>query len=217
MAKNSTLPATLPATQQAFLSLKDSAFQQAGAHQTTDSVARYVMANVAGFPKADMPDEAKTEMTEGYRMKYDNLKPATTYAVINGHYVLPSAEQLTSESVERINVGVAFAFSYSSQEFGKLANTNPALHALIKDVRGTCSTYCSNRFSDLKKAALAIVNAGVERQRTANKDFAEFVELFFKDTAPTRMKSAKARGDSSANEKRWTDAKVAFMVQWNKQ
>jgi hypothetical protein len=197
-----------------FTSLKDSAYQQAGAAKTLEDVAQYAIANVQGFPK-ELPDEAKIEFMEGYRMKYDQLKPATIYAVIDGHYVLPSAEQLTSKSVERVSIGVAFAYSYSSQEFGKLANTNPALHALIRDVREKAATYCSNRLKDLKTAALKILNDGKERQRTANKDFAEFVENFFKDTAPTRMKSAQARGDSSADDKRWTAAKIAFMVKWN--
>ena len=198
-----------------FTSLKDSAYQQAGAAKTLEDVAQYAIGNIAGFPK-DLPDEAKEELVAGYRMKFDQLKPSTMYAVINGHYVLPTAEQMENKSIEHISIGVAYAFSYSSQEFGKLKNTNPALHELVASVREKTSTYCSNRLKDLKTAATKILNEGKDRNRTANKDFAEFVELFFKDTAPTRMKSAKARGDSSANEKRWSDAKVAFMVQWNK-
>jgi hypothetical protein len=207
--------AVFTATTVAFSSLKDSAYQQAGAAQTLEDVAHYALENIAGFPK-DLPDEAKEELVAGYRMKYNQMKPATTYAVINGHYVLPTAEQMENKTIEHVSIGVEYAFSYSSQEFGKLKNTNPALHELVAKVREATSTYCSNRLKDLKVAATKILNAGKERQRTANKDFAEFVELFFKDTAPTRMKSAKARGDSSADEKRWTDAKVAFMVQWNK-
>jgi hypothetical protein len=67
----------------------------------------------------------------------------------------------------------------------------------------------------LKRAATKILNEGKERQRGANKDFVEFVEAWFKDTAPTRLKSASARGDSTADDKRFNEAKVAFMVKWN--
>ena len=195
-------------------SLKDGAFQQAGAAQTLEDVARYVLSKVPGFPK-DIPTEGRDELYEGYRMKFDILKPKQTYAVINDHIVLATPEHLAAKNVEKIEIGVAYAFSYSSQEFGKLANTRPELHKLVKEVRDACSTYCSNRYGDLKRAANKILNEGKERQRGANKDFAEFVETWFKDTAPDRLKSASARGDATANDKRFNEAKVAFMVKWN--
>jgi hypothetical protein len=201
------------ATQVSFTSLKDSAFQQAGAHQTLESVARYVLANVKDFPK-EVPSEAKDALYEGYRMKFDALQPAVMYAVINGHYVLASEEHIAAKNVEKVSIGVPYAYSYSAQEFGKLANTNPALHALVKGIREKTSTYCSNRLGDLKRAATRILNDGKDRQRGVNKDFAEFVEAWFKDTAPDRLKSAKHRGDTSADDKRFNEAKVAFMVAW---
>jgi hypothetical protein len=197
-----------------FKSLKDGAFQQAGAAQTTEDFARYVISRVPGFPK-DTPSETRDELYDGYRMKFDALKPAKTYAVINDHIVLATDEHRKAKNVEKIEVGVAYAFSYSSQEFGKLANTRPELHKILKDIRDDCSTYCSNRLGDLKRAATKILNNGKDRQRGANKDFAEFVEAWFKDTAPDRLKSASARGDSSADSKRFNEAKVAFMVKWN--
>lgn len=197
-----------------FSSLKDSAFQQAGAAQTLESVARYALEKIAGFP-ASIPVEAKDELYDGYRMKFDVINPAVMYAVINDHYVLATEEHKANKSVEKVEIGVAHAFSYSQQEYGKLANTRPALHKLIKDVRDKCNTYCSNRLGDLKRAANKILNEGKERQRTANKNFDEFVEAWFKDTAPDRLKSAAARGDSTAHEKRFNEAKVAFMVKWH--
>lgn len=201
-------------SEKTFKSLKDSAFQQAGAAQTLEDVARYVLGLVPGFPK-EIPSETRDELYDGYRMKFDTLKPAQTYAVINDHIVLATDEHRKAKNVEKIEIGVAYAFSYSSQEFGKLANTRPELHKLLKDVRDTCNTYCSNRLGDLKRAATKILNNGKDRQRGANKDFAEFVEAWFKDTAPDRLKSASARGDSTADSKRFNEAKVAFMVKWN--
>lgn len=206
--------AVASATSVPFTSLKDSAFQQAGAAKTLEDVARFVMERVPNFP-TDVPQEAKDELYAGYMLKFNDLRPATVYAVINDHYVLATQEHLDAKNVEKIEIGVPYAFSYSSQEFGKLKNTKPALHAIIGKVRSDFSDYASNRLGDLKRAALKIVNNGKTRERTANKDFAEWVELFFKDTAPTRLKSASARGDSSADEKRWNEAKIAFMVKWN--
>jgi hypothetical protein len=203
------------ATQVSFTSLKDSAFQQAGAHQTLESVAHYVLANVKDFPK-EIPTEAKDSLYEGYRMKFDALKPATMYAVINGHYVLATEEHKAAKNVEKVEIGIPYAYSYSAQEFGKLANTNPALHALVKEIREKTSTYCSNRLGDLKRAATRILNDGQDRKRTANKDFAEFVDEWFKETAPTRLKSATSRRDATADDKRFNEAKVAFMVIWKR-
>ena len=201
------------ATQVSFTSLKDSAFQQAGAHQTLESVARYALAQIKDFPK-EVPAESKDALYEGYRMKFDALQPAVMYSVINGHYVLATEEHKAAKNVEKVEIGIPYAYSYSAQEFGKLANTNPALHALVKGIRDKTSTYCSNRLGDLKRAATKLLNDGKERQRGVNKDFAEFVEAWFKDAAPDRLTSAKNRGDSSADDKRFNEAKVAFMVKW---
>lgn len=212
MAK-SAAKAVESTTQVSFTSLKDSAYQQAGAHQTLESVARYALSQIKDFPK-EVPTEAKDSLYEGYRMKFNVLQPAVMYAVINGHYVRASIEHCANDKIEKIEIGVPYAYSYSAQEFGKLANTNPALHALIKEIREKTSTYCSNRLGDLKRAANKILNEGRERNRGVNKDFSEFVEAWFKDTAPDRLKSAKNRGDSSADEKRFNEAKVAFMVKW---
>jgi hypothetical protein len=212
MAK-SAAKAVESATQPAFTSLKDSAFQQAGAAQTLEDVARYVLGNVKDFPK-EVPTEAKDALYDGYRMKFNLLKPAVIYAVINDHYIRATPEHMKADNVEKVEIGVAYAYSYSAQEFGKLANTNPALHSLIKEIREKCSTYCSNRLGDLKRAATKILNEGQERKRTANKNFDEFVEDWFKETAPTRLISARSRNDATADEKRWNEAKVAFMVKW---
>lgn len=208
---------TSPSSAQAvsFTSLKDSAYQQAGAAQTLESVAQYAIDHIAGFP-ADVPTEAKDELYSGYRMKFEQLTPSKVYAVINDHYVLATPEHMATKNVEKIEISVAYAFSYSSQEFGKLKNTRPALHALVSAVREKCSTYCSNRFGDLKRKARELLNNGKTRERTANKNFDEFVEAWIKDTALTRLISAKARGDATADSDRYNKAASAFLTVWAK-
>ena len=90
------------ATTVAFTSLKDSAFQQAGAAKTLEDVARFVMSKVPGFPE-NISDEAKAELYEGYKMKYDNLHPAKVYAVISDHYVEATPEHLSAKTVEKVD------------------------------------------------------------------------------------------------------------------
>jgi len=214
MAQTSNTPVADAIRTNSFASFKDGAFQQAGADSTLEAFARYAIEKCAGFPK-DIPTEVKDEAYEGYRMRFDLLVPKKTYAVIDGHYVRATEEHMMAPNVEKIEIGVAYAYSYTSQEFGKLAQNRPALHGLVKMIREKCATYCSNRFTDLKRRANMILNEGKERNRTANKNFSEFVEEWFKTTAPDRVKSAGARGDSTANSKKFNEAKVAFMVKWN--
>ena len=197
-----------------FSSLKDLGYQQAGNFDKSISMAQHALDKIVGFPK-DVPAEAKDELYEGYRMRFNERNAPTMYAVVNDHYVRATQEHIDTKNVEKIEIGVAYAFSYSQQEFGKLKSTQPALHALVADIREKCNTYCSNRLGDLKRAAKIILDKDKPRERTANKDFAEFVMAWMNDAAPTRLVSAKNRGDASADTKRFNEAKVAFMVKWN--
>ena len=207
---------TAASTAVSFSSLKDGAYRQASATQTIESVAQYCLDTVAGFPESVSP-EAKDELYTGYRMKFNELKPAKTYAVINGNYLpIDSLAEKPSDKTETVTVGVEYAFSFTNQEFGKLKQENPQLHALIKSVRDTCGTYCSNRLGDLKRMAKRILNNGKDRERTANKTFDEWVGEWMKDTAPTRLRNAINRGNNSdADAKRFNQAVVAFMTIWN--
>lgn len=202
---------TVPSTDVEFKDLEDLGYQQAGNFESSQSMARFAMAQIPGFPET-VTDEARDKLYAGYRKRFSQRNPAQIYAVINDHYVLATEEQKNSK-IEQVNIGCDYAFSYTSQEFGKLANSNPNLHKLVKDIREKANTYCSNRLGDLKRAAKKILNEGKERKRTANKNFSEYVDAFFTD-ALDRLKSAKSRGDASADEGRFNNAKAAFMVAW---
>ena len=204
-------------TSASFTSVQDAGFQQAGAYQTTEAVARFVMSQDASFP-TEVASEVKDALYNGYRMKFTQLLEPVVYAVINDHYVIATPEHIKTDNVEKIKIGVDHAYSYSQQEFGKLKNTRPALHSLIGKVRDKTSTYCSNRLAELKRVAIRLQKdaSGEEgKTRKANLNFEEFINEWFKDTAETRLKTAKSRGDSTADTKRFTDAKIAFMVKWN--
>lgn len=195
-----------------FKDLEDLGYQQAGTFETSVQQAQYAIAQIPGFPE-EVSDEARTKLYTGYRRRFGQKNPAVVYAIINDHYVLATQEHIANNAVQKANIGVDYAYSFSQQEFGKLANTNPALHKLIKDIRDKTSTYCSNRLGDLKRSARKILDAGKERKRSSNKNFSEFVDAFF-DDARTRLTSAKSRGDKTADEARFNKAVVAFMTAW---
>jgi hypothetical protein len=142
------------------------------------------------------------------------VNPAEQYAVINDHYVLVNTPELEG-SRERVNIGVDYAFSFTQQQYGKLKNENPYLHAIIKQWRDKVNTYCSNRLADLKRQARTILNEGKTRERGATADFAQRIADIFTDLA-VKCKNAKARGDETADEKKFADARKAFMTAWSK-
>ena len=199
---------------QTILSVKDLGYKQAVTGDVFRSQAKYALDNITGFPE-DVPEEAKSQLFEGYRLRLNENNPPVLYAVIDGNYVLATKEMEANKKVEKIKVGVDYAYSFSQQQFGQLKNEQPQLHALIKAWRDKSNKYCSNRLADLKRAARKVLNAGKERKRVGNKNFSEFIDEFF-TSAFDRLKTAKARGDKDADEARFTRAKVAFMVEWKK-
>ena len=148
-------------------SLKDLGYKQAQTGDNLDNQAEYALAHIAGFPE-DIPSEAREMLYEGYRLRHNEKHPAKVYAVVNDHYILATPEQIKNAKVEKIEIGVAYAFAYSSQEFGKLKNTNPALHGIVKVIRDDVADYCSNRLGDLRRGCKRILarRNGYTRTRT---------------------------------------------------
>jgi hypothetical protein len=198
---------------QSILSVKDLGYKQAVTGDTFRSQAQYAIEQIVGFPES-VPEEAKTQLFEGYRLRLNENSPAEVYAVIDGNYVKATEEMVANKKVEKIKVGVDYAFSFSQQQFGQLKNEQPQLHALIKAWRDKVNKYCSNRLSDLKRQARAIINEGKQRERSATLSFGERVLAVLEDLQ-VKCKNAQARGDETANEATFKLAKVAFMTKWN--
>ena len=198
-------------------SLKDGAYKQALASDRMRGVARYVMDQCKAFPEA-LPDEVKAELNEGYRLRFNEVNKPDTYAIVNDHYILIDGSNPDLDTREKVIIGVDYSMSFSQQQYGKLKNENPYLHAIIKGWRDRVNTYCSNRLGDLKRQARAILNEGKTRERGATADFATRITQVFKgDKGLIQMcKNAVARGDTTADEKRLKLSIDAFMVQWNK-
>jgi hypothetical protein len=194
-------------------SLKDLGYQQAKTGDSLETQAQFALDNITGFPE-DVPSEAKDALYDGYRMRYSERKPATMYAVINDHYVLATEEHLKNKKVEKVEMGVAYAFSYSSQEFGKLKNTNPALHGIIKTIRDDVADYCSNRLGDLKRAAKKLI-AKKDGTSRITLDFAQSMLKAF-EAQEKSVKVKQAKGDTTANSAKFALAVKSFWMTYNK-
>ena len=192
-------------------SLRDLGYKQAQSADTLEDAARYAIDNIAGFPEAIMP-EAKAEVVGGYRLRYAENKPAKTFIVVDGNY-LPEADVKAKKGAEKVIIGVDYAFSFTSQEFGKLKNENPALHAIIGEVRNNASTYCSNRFAELviKAKKLLAPRAGGKRQELT---FTESMTKVF-DAQEKSCKVKQAKGDLVADISKYKLAVQAFWSTMN--
>jgi hypothetical protein len=195
-----------------FDSLKAMGYAQAKTSDSLTVQAKYAIDNIDKFPKA-IPEESKTELYFGYHQRYAETHPIVMHAVINGHYVLATEEHIKNKAIEKIEVGLVYAFSISSQEFGKLKNTEPEKHAMIKKVRDEVTVYCSNRLGDLKRAANKILSSGVTGTR-ATLDFKVSVKKYF-DDAEKSVKIKQGKGDTTANPVKFKMAVEAFWKAYN--
>jgi hypothetical protein len=196
-----------PHTSDEPVNLKDLGYKVAKTGDGLKTLGAWAVAHIKGFPK-DVSKEDEQAIKEGMRLRYSELKPTVEYGVVEGKYILLS--ELASKPKEVVKVGVEYAYSYTQQAFGKLKSDNPELHAIVKEWRNKTSDYVGNAYRTL----VANATEKKKRERGASKDFDEFVLAWFDDTAKTRLVSAKARGDLTADDKLFSKAKVAFMTVW---
>jgi hypothetical protein len=190
-----------------FSSLKDLGYQQAKTGDSLTEQAAYAITKIVGFP-ADISPEARTELCAGYQMRYSETHPANDYAVIDGNYVQATPEHEKNKKVEKISIGVDFAYSLSNQEFGKLKNTNPALHSIVKVWRDNVSDYCSNRLGDLTSAAKKLINKDSPSHRQTLDFVVSMAKVF--DTQAKSVKVKESKGDITAQAVKYKVAVEAF-------
>ena len=197
-----------------FSSIADLGYKQAKIGDSLTQTAQYALEKISGFPEEISP-EAKSELYSGYFKRYGENNPPVMYAVINGHYVQATLEHIENKAVEKINVGMEYAFALSPQDFGKLKSTEPEKHRMIGDIRDKVQTYASNRLGDLKRKAKDIIRKatsnGVARETI---DFTESVTRAF-DALDKSVKIKEARQDSTANAVQFRVAKDAFWKAYN--
>jgi hypothetical protein len=203
--------------------LEDLGFKHGGALRTVKQLALWAIDNVKGFPESVSAEDVLS-VRKGYLHRYALDNPSTEYIVIENK--LCKADDLVMSGIEipakaeRRNIGVDYAFSFSSVEAGKLkeSQSEPSnLYGIVKGIREPANKYTSNCWGKLVTAGKEAVKekAGVKAERKANLDFFEF--LYDKDKGvlslmQTRCKNAKAKGDATADEKKLSKAIIAFNV-----
>ena len=184
---------------QLFKSLKDASYQSCINKEKDASVASYVLDQCPSF--LDNPsDEVIGEIKAGHLLRYSEIREPKFYTA---EFVPCSADTKGAMKYD-----IHIAMSYSQQQYGRMKNEDPKLHAVIGDIRSDFSTYSSNRMSDLKRSVKKLLDErnGVKRNRSATKDFAVWLSELA-DTIKDRAKTAKARGDDTVN-----DAQVTAVV-----
>lgn len=196
-----------------FSGLTDLGYKQAGISDSLAVTAQYAIENISGFPESISP-EARAELYAGYFKRYGENNPPVMYAVINGHYVRASVEHIDNKAVEKIAVGVDYAFALTPVEFGKLKNTEPEKHRIIAELRDKVQTYSSNKLGDLKRKAKELLRKATDGAGRETVYFTESVNRAFA-ILDKSVKVKEARQDSTANAVQWRIAVDAFWKAYN--
>jgi len=196
------------------LNMKQIGYNQASFSDSIKGIAREVY---AGFPNFDeeVSDEVKAELNLGYQLRIAENQPK-----LKQHFVIESGNYLPVDELafnqfkgEKYIRTVENIMSYTPQAFGALRQSNPQLHAVLKESRDAISKYCSNTLNALKKAVREIKNEGKPRERGATRTFAETVKNTL-DGLKKKCANAKARVDDTADEKKLILAISEFNRKW---
>lgn len=192
------------------VSIRDASYRFALSGESRESIVRYVL-NVAPAFADEVTKETRAELYAGFQLRKHELTGEKLYKVADGHLIpvddptLPGLVQFTINS----------AMSYTSSEFGKLRETDPAKHAVIKSLRDSFGTYASNALKDMQRLAKRMTQGNAPRARAVNKDFVDAVKAQF-ETLDKRVKTALARGDADADPVKFRLAVQAFWEAYNK-
>ena len=189
-------------------SMKDAGVKAATGLDNSKSVGQWMLDTCPEF--IDNPPEAQlAEFVEGVQPRYHDIKGSKHYLRVDGQ-MIECEEGTEGSSVMNVHV----AFGYSQQDFGKLRQSDPPLHGVIKKIRDDFAGYKFDAIKAVKSSMQKILNAGKPRERSATKDFVVALKDMF-DTYDTRAKNAKARGDATADQVRFRMARDAFMKVYN--
>ena len=167
-------------------SLKDLGFRHAK-HRDLDGAFRAKFVAMVGTSDKDkVPEEARDEVFAGYMMRYNELHPAQRYIREGEDTYIPVAADAPAKG-EVIEVGVAYAMSFSTHEYGRL---KPALKKIVGAWREKFGVYRSDRWNDLFKVK-------TKRERGETKAFADRMKKLC-ETTEKQNKVALSRGDPTA-------------------
>lgn len=156
--------------------IRDGGYQQAKVSGVSETVTRGLMRLIPGLGSVDDPfdEEQKTELREGYVLRFSELNPEVTYVAVDNQWVKESDLAKPPAKAERFIASAFTAFSYTQQAFGALKNEEPGKHQILGEIRNKVNKYVSNRVKDLKRDAARIYKA--DNGITATRESVAFIE-----------------------------------------
>jgi hypothetical protein len=205
--------------------LQDLAMQHANALGKVKALAIWGLDNIKGFPEKISAEDTE-QLQLGYRHKYSLDNPAVEYAIVEGNYLKVSDCAIQGIEIpskaERVHFGVDYAFSFNTNEAGRLKDTHGEfVYRLVKDIRTACNKSVSNNLGKLISAGKVEddLRKGVKPERKANLDFAEWIysEKGPIESMKLRAKNALAKKTiTSEDVKKLNSAIIAFNVAMKK-
>lgn len=183
--------------------MKDAGYRFAKNGDDSKSIALYVYEQCPDFID-NAPDEIVNELVAGYALRFHENR-GDKYFIRTDSVMVPCEPDTKGATVMNVHV----AFGYTGQQFGKLKNEDPALHAIIKTVRDDFSGYRFDCMGSLKTRIRKIINGGKTRERGSNDDFIDALHKSLVNF-DTRALNAKKRGDETADQLKFRVARDAF-------
>lgn len=194
-------------------SFQDAGYKAARIGEAATGIASWVLDRCPTFVD-DVPKEIKTALYAGFQLRKHEIDGEKYYKLGEGGTYIPLDKKPGDDVKGVVCMTINSAMSYSQQEYGKLKDTDPAKHAIIKPLREAFSDYAGNRMRALRKAVSDLKDGGKGRTRSANKAFHEAMKAMF-DAAEKRVKTAKDRSEIGADPVKFKLAVDAFWKVYN--
>jgi len=205
-------------------SIKDGARQQGIIKGVSDSNIRAMMRLIPGLGTDNFKfsDEVTEELNQGYMLAYNERHPAIEYSLVDKNWVRSCDITKKKDSVlEKFELSIFAAMSYTQQAYGGLKSTDPAKHELIGGLRSAFSKYASNCRKALLNEAKRLyrIDNNIQQTRGATLDFTDW--LMTGGTNPAKAElavirqravNAKARGDTTVDLTKLDAAIAAFKL-----
>lgn len=205
--------------------LQDLALQHGNALGKVKALAVWALDNIKGFPEK-MSTEDVEQLKLGYQHKYSLDNPAVEYVVVEGNYLSVSDCAIQGIEIpskaERVHFGVDYAFSFNTNEAGRLKETHGEfVYSLVKGIRTACNKSVSNMLNKLIASGKEQdgLRKGIKVERKPNLDFADWLysEKGPIETMKLRAKNALTKKTiTSEDERKLKSAIMAFNVAFKK-
>ena len=205
-----------PAQESVFVdptSWSDAGYKQARIGEASRGLAQWALSRCPGIVD-DVPKEVKAGLYAGFQLRKHELDGDSYYKMGEGGTYIPLDGKPDDSVKGVVCMTINSAMSYSQQEYGKMRETDPAKHAIIKPLRDAFSDYAGNRLRELRSAVRRLQSEGKPRERSANKAFYESMKAAF-DVQEKKVKTAKDRGDVNADPVKFKLAVEAFWKAYN--